>query len=187
MNIWTEIIFKTSNLTFVSSEIEILFLECIFGKWVVLLKVPADIPSHWIWAAMRNSSDRLQPFHHKRFLIGTHNKAPSAWHVDPPHGNFSWTRKAAEACHLTHIVGPSVPFRSATLANLRPFHPSVAAPQKGSVGPQNPHLLDGIFHLFHLSSLIRAKRKLTHNRPAMPFGDRKKYFWGSFQFSIVTY
>jgi len=27
---------------------------------------------------------------------------------------------------------------------------------------------------------------LTPNRPAMPFGNRKKYFKGSFQFSIVT-
>jgi len=27
---------------------------------------------------------------------------------------------------------------------------------------------------------------LTHYRPAMPFGDRKKYFKASFQFSIVT-
>ena len=27
---------------------------------------------------------------------------------------------------------------------------------------------------------------LTHYRPAMPFGNRKKYFRGSFQFSIVT-
>jgi len=27
---------------------------------------------------------------------------------------------------------------------------------------------------------------LTQNRPAMPFGNRKKYFRGSFQFSVVT-
>jgi len=27
---------------------------------------------------------------------------------------------------------------------------------------------------------------LTRYRPAMPFGNRKKYFRGSFQFSIVT-
>jgi len=27
---------------------------------------------------------------------------------------------------------------------------------------------------------------LTHNRPTMPFGNRKIYFTGSFQFSIVT-
>jgi len=27
---------------------------------------------------------------------------------------------------------------------------------------------------------------LTQNRPAKPFGNRKKYFTGSFQFSIVT-
>jgi len=27
---------------------------------------------------------------------------------------------------------------------------------------------------------------LTHYSPAMPFGNRKNYFKGSFQFSIVT-
>jgi len=27
---------------------------------------------------------------------------------------------------------------------------------------------------------------LTHQRPAMPFGNRRKYFRGSFQFSLVT-
>jgi len=33
---------------------------------------------------------------------------------------------------------------------------------------------------------VAQKFKLTHYRPAMPFGNRKKYFRGSFQFSIVT-
>ena len=34
--------------------------------------------------------------------------------------------------------------------------------------------------------LFISEPQLTQNRPAMPFGNRKKYFRGSFQFSIVT-
>jgi len=33
---------------------------------------------------------------------------------------------------------------------------------------------------------FKVSLALTHYRPAMPFGNRKKYFRGSFQFSIVT-
>jgi len=34
--------------------------------------------------------------------------------------------------------------------------------------------------------ITTGSRTLTHFRPAMPFGNRKIYFKGSFQFSIVT-
>jgi len=36
------------------------------------------------------------------------------------------------------------------------------------------------------SRLRLQMRRLTHYRPAMPFGNRKKYFRESFQFSIIT-
>jgi len=37
-----------------------------------------------------------------------------------------------------------------------------------------------------MSSLSLNKLFLTHYRPAMPFANRKIYFRGSLQFSIVT-
>ena len=36
------------------------------------------------------------------------------------------------------------------------------------------------------ASQIEFLKKSTHSRPAMPFGNRKIHFRGSFQFSIVT-
>jgi len=39
---------------------------------------------------------------------------------------------------------------------------------------------------FNVSRHTTTKVRLTHYRPAMPFGNRKKYLRGSFKFSIVT-
>jgi len=37
-----------------------------------------------------------------------------------------------------------------------------------------------------LFGIVGIEFLLTHYRPAMPFGNRKKYFIESFQFNIVT-
>jgi len=39
--------------------------------------------------------------------------------------------------------------------------------------------------IFLIIILRQISQKLTHYRPAMPFGNRKKYFTGWFQFIIV--
>jgi len=54
-------------------------------------------------------------------------------------------------------------------------------------GEQKPHHV-GFYFASPSNTLLRLHfvQYLTHYRPAMTSGDRKKYFTGSFQFSTVT-
>jgi len=69
----------------------------------------------------------------------------------------------------------------------------IQAPRE-SGNTKTPRFLLSVLRSFTYSSpgcsryklLKRQSQKLTHYRPAMPFGNRNKYFRGSFQFSIVT-
>ena len=53
---------------------------------------------------------------------------------------------------------------------------------------KNSRLLVKIGQFFNTVYVAEKEKAyiLTHNSPAMPFGNRKIYFRGSFQFGIVT-
>jgi len=86
--------------------------------------------------------------------------------------------KSNETYHFDHVRIDALKAKRSEKSNLTSFS------NKSYVGGEE--ISNYRCMLKNLEKFMTRPPHLTHFRPAMPFGNRKIYFRGSFQFSIVT-